>query len=140
MRIFQTAALIFGCLLAAPSFAQDEDSIFRDYKHLRSVLDKNMMQRNMVDVMRAFGASDEMTPEQLTALEKRVRGIFSRDFTNVDVLRSDNMGNGWKQELYAYWNGASYIYAYVLMHDQGDRVNAIHFKFNTAFAALNENF
>lgn len=136
MRHFLTA-LWLACA-AIP--AQAQESIFKDYDHLRAVLDENMMQRNMVDVMRAFGASDEMTPQELSGLEKRVRGIFPNDFKNVDVLRVDDMGNGWRQELYAYWNDLQYIYAYMLMHDQGDRMVAIHFKFNTSFDKLNANF
>jgi len=50
------------------------------------------------------------------------------------------MGNGWRQELYVYWSGLSYLYAYVLMHDQGHRTIAVHFQFNTDFDKLKSHF
>ena len=107
--------------LVGPGVAQDiPESIFRDYDHMRQVLDDHIMKRDIVTTMRAFGASDEMTDEELAGLQRRVEGIFSRDFKHVDVLRVNDMGNGWRQEMYAYWVGTSYLYAYLLMHDQGD--------------------
>lgn len=134
-------AILSALMLAGPGSAQDvPESIFRDYAHMRQVLDDNIMRRDIVTTMRAFGASDEMTDEELAALQRRVEGIFPRDFENVDVLRINDMGNGWRQEIYAYWVGTSYLYAYLFMHDQGDRMVAVHFQFNTDFAELNGNF
>ena len=127
---FCTLLLCIG--FALPATAQDlPESVFRDYDHMRKVLDDGMMQRNIVDVMRAFGASDEMTVEQLNDLEDRVRTIFPAPFSEVEIMKSEKMGASWTQEMYAYNAGYSYIYAMVLFHQQDNAVVAVQFKFNT---------
>ena len=140
MRIL--VSLLFFTWLAPFAAAQsgDPESIFDSYDHMRSFMDEHLKNRDIVRVMRAFGASDEMTSEDLASLQQRVLSIFPEDFRNVDVLRRNDMGNGWRQELYVYWTGMRYLYAYVLMHDQGRRLIAVHFQFNTDFLELNENF
>ena len=139
MRILY--AFLSVIALALPAAAQDlPESIFRDYDHMRQVLDDNIMKRDIVTTMKAFGASDEMTPEELAGLQRRVQGIFPRDFENVDVMRVREMNGGFRQELYAYWTGTQYLYAYLFMHDRGDRMVAVHFQFNTDFLELNDNF
>lgn len=134
-------AFFSAILLALPAAAQDlPESIFRDYDHMRQVLDDNIMTRDIVTTMKAFGASDEMTPEELDSLQRRLQGIFARDFEHVAVLRSREMGGGFRQELYAYWVGTQYLYAYVFMHNRGREMVAVHFQFNTDFLELNDNF
>ena len=130
MRMFLFPFLLLWPL-SGPVSAQMPESIFRDYDQMREVLDKLMMTREIEAVMRAFGASDEMSDEQLESLETRVRDIFPYDFRHVDVLKTDDMGNGWRRELYAYWAGTSYIFATVLFHDRDGELVAIEFKFNT---------
>ena len=138
MRYF--LGLILSCCLAFPGFAQSDEPIFDSYETLRATLDGHIMRREIADVMRAFGGSDEMTEQELAALEGRVQALFPENFTNVDVLKVDEMGAGWRQELYAYWGGIRYLYAYVLLHDRGDSVVSVHFRFNTEFDVLNANF
>lgn len=130
MRHLRLLIVSWLCL-AAPVAAQHQDAIFRDYKDMREVLDRMMMNREIENVMRAFGASDEMTDEQLRNLEMRVRDIFPYDFRHVDVLKVDDMSNGWKRELYAYWAGTAYIYATVLYHQREGELISISFQFNT---------
>lgn len=125
-------AFVFAILLTAlPATAQDQASIFKNYDDMRARLDRMMLSRDIADVMLAFGASDEMTQEELDDLETRVRSIFSSDFDHVDVLKRDDMGNGWARELYAYWGDSGYLYATVLMHKRPEVLVAIEFKFNT---------
>lgn len=125
-------AIIFAALLTAlPATAQDRASLFKNYDDMRVKLDGMMMTRNIADVMLAFGASDEMTQQELDDLEKRVRAIFDTDFDTVDLLKRDDMGNGWARELYAYWGDSGYLYATVLMHKRPEMLVAIKFKFNT---------
>ncbi len=133
--------IVIAMLGFAPMPLQaDEQPIFQSYEDMRSTLDSLMMAREMEKVMRRFGASDEMTDEELSSLEARVRSIFPGDFRHVDLLKRDDMGNGWAQELYAYWSGLSYIYVAVLMHDRGSELVSINFKFNTDFDKIVENF
>ena len=127
---------------SAASWAQDTlpESVFRDYDHMRSVLDEGMMERNISTVMRAFGASDEMTKEELSDLETHVRSIFGTPFTDVDVMKSVKLGPNWTQELYAFHSGTSYIYAMVLFHTREDDLVAVNFKFNTNPLPLLKDF
>ncbi len=133
-------SLILSLFLALPVMAQHQNAMFRDYEDMREVLDRLMMNREIEGVMRAFGASDEMSDEQLKNLEIRVRDIFPYDFRHVDVLKRDDMGNGWKRELYAYWGGTAYIYATVLFHERKGELIAINFTFNTDIDELIERF
>ncbi|MEL7257112.1 MAG: hypothetical protein AAFN80_04620 [Pseudomonadota bacterium] len=125
-----------------PAQAQDDlpESVFRDYDHMREVLDTNMMSRQIGVVMRNFGASDEMTPEQLTALENQVRGIFPQDFENADIILRDELENGWVRELLAYYTGISYIYVSVFYHKREDFVVVPFFRFNTDMLELLTEF
>ncbi len=139
MRSF-LSALAVAVALASPAAAQHQNSIFRDYAEMRDVLDRFMFSRRIADVMRAFGASDEMTEQELQGLENRVRAIFPYDFRHVDVLRSEDMGNGWKRELYAYWAGTAYIFATVIFHERDGECVAIAFRFNTDIEELLSKF
>jgi len=137
----KTLSVLFAiAALAMPAQGQTPESIFRDYEDMRSNLDRMMMAREIEAVLRAFGASDEMTDEELKTLEHRVRSIFPFDFRHVHVLKTDDMGEGWRRELYAYWAGVSYIYATVLFHERDGELVAISFKFNTDIDALIEVF
>lgn len=138
-------ALLLALLLAplhSPAAAQEASPqpIFRDYAHMREVLDGAMKERRIIDVMRAFGGADEMTIEELTSLQARVRLIFPSDLETVELLRRETLAPGWRHELYAYWSGINYLYAYVLMHDQPAGFIAISFRFNTDFEKLHALF
>ncbi|WP_371223910.1 hypothetical protein [Roseovarius sp. 2305UL8-3] len=133
--------IVIATLTLVPLQAQsDQQPVFKSYEEMRSTLDSLMMAREMEQVMRRFGASDEMTDEQLRSLEVKVRTIFPGDFRHVDLLKRDDMGNGWARELYAYWSGLSYIYVAILMHDRGSEIVSINFKFNTDFDDIVQNF
>lgn len=136
MKFLSRLILILSLLAPTAAPAQDVESVFRDYAHMREVLDGLVKKRQIADVMRAFGASDEMTKEELANLEQRVRAIFKTDFENVDMLRKIDMGNGWNHELYAYWTGLSYLYVSVLYHQRTNELVAINFKFNTEYDEL----
>lgn len=141
MRRFFLGTLAALCL-GLPATAQEDlpESVFRDYAHMREVLDGLMMQREIADVMRAFGASDEMTAEELDSLQNRVRAIFPSDFGQVSLVKRDEMGDGWAREMYAYWGGLSYIFASVVFHQREEALVAVKFKFNTDINALLTEF
>lgn len=137
---FLAPALTALALSAAPAAAQMQESIFRDYADMREVLDRLIMTREIEQVMRAFGGSDEMTAQELAGLEARVRGIFPYDFRHVAVLKREDMGAGFRRELYVYWAGTAYLFAIVFFHEREGETVAINFRFNTDFNALNEGF
>jgi len=132
------AAIATSILWAVP--ASPQDAVFQGYAEMRETLDSMMKTRRIADVMRAFGASDEMTEEELAGLQARVRAIYPNDFKHVDLLKSDDMGNGWKREIYAYWTGLSYLYATVLFHRRENELVAIKFKFNSDLSPLISEF
>lgn len=138
MKYLLSFSLFMILLIPAPLRAQE--GVFADYSEMRETMDRLMMSRQIVDVMKAFGASDEMTAEELSSLQSRVRAIYPKDFEHAHLLKSDDMGQGWKQELYAYWVGHGYIYTTVLFHQREDSFVAIQFKFNTDFDKLIVNF
>ena len=119
------------CLLCGPLMAQD--GVFRDYEHLRSTLDPLMKSRQIADVVKQFGGSDEMTPEQLRSLGERMRTYYKKDFDEVALVKRAELANGWRQELLAYWTGYSYVYVYMLLHQRDDEIVSVHFKFNSDF-------
>lgn len=125
------------CLICGPLMAQD--GVFRDYEHLRGTLDPLMKSRQIADVLRTFGGSDEMTPEQLGALGERVRTYYKKDFEEVALVKRAEMANGWRQELLAYWTGYSYVYVYMLLHQRQDEIVSVHFKFNSDFDEINSS-
>ncbi|MDA7430789.1 hypothetical protein PGB28_20195 [Primorskyibacter aestuariivivens] len=131
-------ALLTGLLTAVAVSAQDDVPIFDNYLSLRAVLDAQMKNRDIAEVMTTFGGSSP--PEELEALEARVREIFPRDFENAALLRRNEMENGWRQELIAYWTGIDYIYVYLLLHDRDEGLLSVTMRFNTDFDELNAAF
>lgn len=139
LALILLAALTIG---AGTSLAQDvlPESVFRDYDHMREVLDTNMKSRQIGVVMRSFGASDEMTPEELSALEAQVRGIFPQDFETAEIILREELENGWVRELLTYYTGISYIYVSVFYHRREDIVVVPFFRFNTDLLELLVDF
>ncbi|MDJ0823715.1 MAG: hypothetical protein QNJ09_18145 [Paracoccaceae bacterium] len=131
-------ATVLALVMAVPAAAQD--AVFDSYDALRDKLDSLMMAREIEELMIAFGGADEMTIQQLQNLDMQVEGIYPENFTDVAIIRRTAHENGWRQELLAYWTGLSYIYAYVLVHDTGQNVIAVNFRFNSDFAELNALF
>jgi hypothetical protein len=117
-----------------------QDGVFRNYEELRSDLDQYMKSRDIKSVMLRFGGADEMTIQQLDNLQGRVRQIFPQDFTEVELVRRNEMENGWSQELISYRRGISYIFAYLVLHQLDDAIVSVNFQFNTDFNDLNAQF
>lgn len=117
---FLTVLCLGLALPAATASAQAPDSaVFENYDDMRSQLDDLMFKRRIADLLTAFGGADEMSPQDMTALEAQIRNIFPQDFTTASVMMRQPMLNGFAQEMIAYHNGTAYIYVRVLWHDQG---------------------
>ncbi|SPF81288.1 hypothetical protein [Pseudoprimorskyibacter insulae] len=136
MRRILIAAAV--ALLPVASFAQD--AVFDSYDALYKRMVDLTSSRNIAKLMIEFGGSDEMTQQQLDSLEARVRQIYPNDFQTVQRVRVQEFENGWRQEMFAFYTGVDYLYTYLLIHDRGDRVAAVNFKFNSAFDKVNEAF
>ena len=136
-RFLLVTCVFFSFSLAANA---QEVPVFSDYDTMRAELDAMMKGREVKAALLRFGGADEMSDEDLDQLQARVRQIFPTDFKRVDLVKKDMMENGWSQELYAYSIGLNYLFATVLLHDRGDTLVAISFKFNTDFDALISNF
>jgi hypothetical protein len=141
MRRFLLGLATSLCL-GLPALAQDDlpESVFRDHAHMRGLLEQLMLERRIAEVMHVFGASDEMTQDELDQLQERVRAIFPEDFDQVALLKRDAMGDGWARELYVFWSGLNYIYASVIYHQRDSDLVAVHFKFNTDLDAMLADF
>ena len=133
-------AVLFALALVIPGLAQAENGVFLDYGNLREQLDPLMKQRKISEVLVLFGGSSEMSDEQLAELDRRVQSIYAQDFTDVALVQRKDMLNGWRQEILAFWTGTSYTYVYLLLHDRGQRMLSINFKFNSDFHELMKNF
>lgn len=134
------SALIAVLTLTCAQGAAAQDGVFRNYDDMRGNLDRMMMSRDIKEVMLTFGGADEMTVQQLDDLQARVRQIFPEDFTEVTLVRRNELQNGWAQELIAYRTGLAYIFAYVLMQQTSDAMVAVNFQFNSDFNTLNSQF
>lgn len=134
------AVFVLGFGLSAPGASAQETPVFKDYDEMRAQLDELMMTRQIAAVMNRFGGSSDMTQEQTQQLEARVRDMFPIDFKHVDLMRKDEMGGGWSQELYVYWTGLNYVFVTVLLHQRDDNLVALNIKFNTDFYKLIGSF
>lgn len=98
---------------------------------MRSIIDEGMMNQKIVMLMRAFGASDEMTADELQSLEAQVKALFPKPLHTVEVMKSEKLGEHWTREMYVYYSRIDYIYAFLLFHTRPDAVIAVNFKLNT---------
>lgn len=108
------------CLPPVNASAQGPDTaVFAGYDQMRAQLDDLIFKRRIADLLTVFGGADEMSPQDMTALEAQVRRLFPEDFTTASVVQRQQMLNGFAQEMIAYHNGNAYIYVRVLWHDRG---------------------
>lgn len=128
------------CLCPLGLLAQEDGGMFPDYPAMKARMDELVSTRRIADLMVAFGGADEMTPQQLAGLEQRVRSIFPRDFEASQLIRRQDLQNNWRQEMWAYFYGTSYLYVYLLIHERPGMSVAVNFKFNTDFDEIFVNF
>ena len=138
MRLLKALPLLCLLLAAPPAAAQPEETNrFASYADMRAVLDDLVSTRRIVDLLLAFGGGDEMPRADMAAVETQVRMLFPSDFVNSSVMIRDDMKNGFRQELIAYWTDLSYIYVRILWHERPEGgVVAINMTFNSDVDAL----
>jgi hypothetical protein len=138
MRLLKALPLLCLLLAALPAAAQPiEPNRFASYEDMRATLDDLVSTRRIQDLLVAFGGADEMTTQDMSAVEGRVRLIFPNDFENAAVMIRQDMKNGFHQELIAYWTDLSYIYVRILWHERPEGgLVAINMTFNSDVDAL----
>lgn len=133
------AALFTTLLLAFPAQAH-QDALFDSYDAMRGEMERLVKGREIEDLMVRFGGTDEMTIEQLRSLDAQVEQLYLEDFEQSMLLRKVSHGEGFHQELWAYWTGTAYLFVYVFYHQTDDAVVSINFRFNSDFVKLNSLF
>ena len=136
MRAF--IALIL-CLLPMAALAQ-EDSIFQNYDDFTNYVDDHMMNRDFIPMVQRLGGRDEYTQEQLSQVNTQLLAAFPQDFPNKAIVRSVDMGAGFREEAWVYWQGLSYAWFYVLLHDRGNDLLVIQFNINSNASVVLDKF
>lgn len=139
MKRFAYAALAASAL-CAPAYAQERDSVFTNYADYEAYIDKHIMARNFVPMVKALGGRDEYTPEQLAQVNRQLMGAFPVNFQNKTVYRKEDLGGGLSQEGRAYWTGESYAFFYAILHDRGDDLVVLQFALNSSASVINGKF
>jgi hypothetical protein len=120
VRLFALPLLLL-LLAAQPSAAQPDANRFASHGDMRATLDGLVSTRRIANLLTAFGGADEMSREEMSALEGRVRLLFPSDFASSAVMVRQNMKNGFHQELIAYWTDLSDICVRILWHERVPR-------------------
>lgn len=139
MRIF--ICLLF-LLLPLTASAQQRDSFFDSYDDYSRFVDSRIMTREYVELIQVLGGRDEYTPEQLNGINQRFLNIFPSDFTSRAVMRKVDLGEGFHQEMRAYWGGGNtgYNYFYVLLHSRDDGLVVLNFSLNSDVSKIMAHF
>ncbi|RYH12050.1 hypothetical protein [Tropicimonas sp. IMCC6043] len=126
MRALLILPLVALFLATAPVQAQDRPPqeapaaiIFDSYDAFISFIDERMMKRQFGGLMQKMTGGN-LTLAQVQQLTEQARKGFTVDFENVAVMQSEDLENGFRKEIRAYWTGDRYAYVFVLMHDRGE--------------------
>lgn len=123
--------LLFA-LLPFTAAAQERDSHFASYSEYTEFVDGHIATRDFIELIQVLGGRDEYTIEQLQGLNTRFQSIYPANFTARAVVRKVDLGEGFRQEMRVYWNGAGgYLYFYALLHDRPDALVVLTFTLNS---------
>jgi len=127
-------------LLPLSATAEQRDSFFQDYQDYARFVDSHIMNRDFIEMIQVLGGRDEYTIEQLNGINQRFINLFPVDFSSSAVVRKTDLGNGFSQEMRAYWgNNAGYNYFYALLHARDDGLVVLTFTLNSDVSeVLNE--
>lgn len=142
--MIRALSCIFTLAAAAPLVADVpqplRDSQFSSYDDYAAYVDHMVMTRQFATLVQTLGGQGRFTPEQLAATEAQLKGAYPQDFTGRAVVKSVDLGGGFRQEMRAYWEGPRYAWYYALVHQRDDRLMVLRFFFNRsatqAFAAF----
>lgn len=133
--------LALVCGLLAPLAAQAQESVFTDYDDYARYVDARVMNRDFVPLVKRLGGNSKYTDAELNAINVQLMNAMQRDFTNVAVIKSVDLGNGFRQEARVYWHDRlGYTYFYAFLHDRGDSLVVLRFDLNTNSNTIFEKF
>lgn len=128
-------------VLGAPAAeAQIRPSVFASAGGYEEFVNRSIMSRDFVPLVRMLGGDDEYTEQQLASVNQSLLNAFPRDFENTAVIKRVELMNGFVQEARAYWTGAQYGWYYALLHDTGSELVVISFSLNTDVAVILDRF
>ena len=137
---FPFIAAIFS-LFSSLVFAQPIDSVFDTYDDYAAFVDEHIMARDMVPMLNRIGGRDELTPEEMQGFQKQINDIYRRDFEDVAVAKSIDLGNGFRQEMRVYWRGSTgYFFFYAFLHERDDATVVLNFAVNSSSKAILKYF
>lgn len=134
-RVRAFCALRLGAvlLLAAVSAPAQtvRPGVFADYDSLRAELDALIADRAIQDMLARFGGNDASLQDMMAA-EARLRATYPGPLSNVALLREGQVGEGFRQQLLAYWGAEdAYLYVHLLLHDREDGTYALQLNVNS---------
>ena len=140
MRHPLTAAALVALLAVPAAEAQIRASVFASAAGYEEFVNRSIMTRDFVPLVRMLGGDDEYTDQQLASVNQSLLNAFPEDFENTAVIKRVELMNGFVQEARAYWTGAQYGWYYALLHDTGSELIVINFSLNTDVAVILDKF
>lgn len=123
-----------------PVLATAKDSIFSDYQAYEVFVNEHVMARDFQTLILQLGGRDELTKEELTALNRQMQSVMPRNFTQVAVIKSVDLGSGFSQEARVFWTGLSYVFFYAFLHQRETDIVVLKFNLNTSSAKIFDKF
>lgn len=144
LKTLALAAFVFVAPVVAPVVAMAQDAVPQNarttYGEARQKMDDLIMQRRMGDAIRIFDGLGEPSNKELAAIDAKMSVLYKENFTDVALVRSDLLKNGFRQEIIAYWAEDQYLFVYLLMHTADNRARLLNFRFDNDFHTLNALF
>ena len=138
LRITASALAV---ILAAPAAqAQIRPSVFESESDYADFVNRSVMSRDFVPLVRMLGGDDEYTDQQLASVNQSLLNAFPSDFEETAVIKRVELMNGFVQEARAFWTGAQYGWFYALLHDTGSEYIVINFSLNTDVSVILDKF
>ncbi|MFD0981282.1 hypothetical protein [Tropicimonas aquimaris] len=138
MRQKMFAGLIAATVLlsALPGAGQERVSVFEDYAAFDSFVTDMVNRRAFGALLQRMGGGDRLTLADVQRITEQSRQSFPQDFENSDVLRKQDLGNGFSQEARAFWVGETYAFVYILLHERDDGLVVVNFAIHASPAPV----
>ncbi len=128
-------------LVLLPFVAWAQDSRFDSHDAYVRFIDDKIMSRDFIPLITEMGGKDEYTPEQMNAANARLLTAMPFDFVDTALIKTVDLGNGFSQEMRAYWNNrSSYVFFYAFLHQKADELIVLKFNLNTNSEKIFDKF
>ncbi|WP_164658972.1 hypothetical protein [Tropicibacter sp. Alg240-R139] len=128
-------------LILLPMAAWAQDSRFDSHDAYVRFIDNKIMSRDFIPLITQMGGRDEYTPEQMNSANARLLNAMPFDFEETALIKKVDLGNGFSQEMRAYWNNrTSYVFFYAFLHQNTDELIVLKFSLNTNSEKIFDKF